>query len=77
MNQQSRRASVGLLPQPPALPDKQDYEIMEWKGKYDEICREIEKAEDEVKVMAAQVSTISRSLTFMVQPADGIAFHLT
>ena len=43
------------MPQPPALPDKAEYELLEWKEKYDEVCREIEKAEEEVKEMTVQV----------------------
>lgn len=45
------------MPQPPALPEKEEYELLEWKEKYDEICREIEKAEDEVKDMTRQVAS--------------------
>lgn len=54
-HQKTRRTSVGLLPQPPALPDKPDYEVLEWKEKYDEVCKEIENAEEEVKEMTRQV----------------------
>ena len=43
------------MPEPPALPEKAEYELLEWKEKYDEVCKEIENAEDEVKEMTIQV----------------------
>lgn len=61
-HQQSRRASVGLMPEPPALPEKAEYELLEWKEKYDEVCKEIENAEDEVKEMTIQVGRLQVEL---------------
>ncbi|XP_065065519.1 golgin subfamily B member 1-like isoform X1 [Rhopilema esculentum] len=72
VHQQSRRASVGLLPAPPALPDKTEYEVLEWKEKYDEICREIERAEDEVKDMNAQVAKMQVELEQTNEDLDDV-----
>ena len=54
------------MPEPPALPEKAEYELLEWKEKYDEVCKEIENAEDEVKEMTIQVYKPACNFNFLI-----------